>query len=221
MRLALAEILAGKASLRGFVGRLKANGFYDVLDLIGNQPQLEFRGQLPFANGSGRPERVQCHRCPSKMGGKSYNDYIDTAAAWGIQPAWPTTWVRIPTPKKRTRRAGSGCSPTTRRSSRLTFAMPQPGFSFLTEPSRAAVGDLAPMAISRRRERRRSAQPRRREPDVRGLQRRPAPTGSRGGHGDAHVSADAGVLSIARGAVCDETRVSRRCGPGDRWRGRA
>jgi hypothetical protein len=42
MKLALNEILAGSAAIHAFSERLTATGFYDILDLVDNQPQFSF-----------------------------------------------------------------------------------------------------------------------------------------------------------------------------------
>lgn len=134
MRLALAEILAGKASLRGFVGRLKANGFYGVLDLIGNQPQLTFAASYRSRTEAAGPNEFKA-TLSFEMGGKNYNDYVDSCGGAG-DPACLASYLG--------RDKNSEDANTSRRIrffadytkiARLTFAMPQPGFTFLTEPS--------------------------------------------------------------------------------------
>lgn len=132
MQLALTEILAGSAAIHAFSERLTATGFYDVLDLVDNQPQIsltalyrsreeaagpdEFTARLSYERGDRDVNDLRSHcggtfsaACIASFTGNSGNE---TGMSASKRLRFNADYTKI---------------------SRLDFVMPAPGFSYFTE----------------------------------------------------------------------------------------
>jgi hypothetical protein len=142
MKLALNEILAASASIHAFSQRLAATGFYEVLDLVDNQPQLsftatyrsreeaagpdEFRASLSYEQGDRDVNDLRSHcggtfsaACIASFTGNSGNAAAMTASK---RIRFTADYTKI---------------------ARLDFVLPAPGFSYFAEATeRLAVSAI-------------------------------------------------------------------------------
>lgn len=131
MRLVTASILAERDSLSRFSKRLRKAGFYDVLDLVGNQPQLSFTATYRSRDEAAGPNEFNA-AFSYEEGMKNVNDLRNRCGE--IDMACLADFLATDAEKIRgARRIRFNAEYT--RISRLSFVMPAPGFSYLAEPT--------------------------------------------------------------------------------------
>jgi hypothetical protein len=134
MRLSIAEILAARASLQGFSERLTNTGFYSLLDLIDNQPQFSFNASYRSREEAAGPNETKL-AISYEQGDRNLND-LRAACGGTIASQCIANFVTSGD-------NAEGMNNAMRlrfiadytKISRLNFVMPEPGFSFVTEPS--------------------------------------------------------------------------------------
>jgi hypothetical protein len=134
MDLSIAEILAARASLMDFSDRLITTGFYNLLDLIDNQPQFSFTASYRSREEAAGPNETKLALSYEK-GDRNVNS-LRTHCKGTIAPQCIASYVtddeRAESIEKSVRLRFTA---DYTKIARLEFVMPEPGFSYMAEPS--------------------------------------------------------------------------------------
>jgi len=132
LKLALDEILAASASLRAFGERLTATGFYDILDLIDNQPQISFTADYRSREEAAGPDEFKAS-FSYERGDRDVND-LRSHCGGTFSAACIASFI-----ENSDNESGIRASKRIRfnadytKISRLDFVLPAPGFSYFAE----------------------------------------------------------------------------------------
>ena len=207
LRLATRSILAERDSHSRFSTRLRKAGFYDVLDLIGNQPQLSFTATYRSRDEAAGPNEFNA-AFSYEEGMKNVNDLRRQCGQ--IDIGCLADFLATDAQKIRAARRLRFNAEYTR-IERLAFVLPAPGFSYLAEPAERLAASLtlggyrpgtvqtigAPGSTCR--------QPMKTSTTIRCAR-------IAGSLPNADLPADAGLLPVARSDLRQQARVSRRSG---------
>jgi hypothetical protein len=138
LRLATRSILAERDSHARFATRLRKAGFYDVLDLIGNQPQLSFTATYRSRDEAAGPNEFNA-AFSYEEGMKNVNDLRKQCGQ--IDIGCLADFLATDAEAIRgARRLRFNAEYT--KISRLNFVLQAPGFSYLAEPTERLAASL-------------------------------------------------------------------------------